>query len=155
MAVFCLKGRIAQLVRALRLHRRGPGFESLCAHKNKKRPFGLFLFGILKDTFLIKIFFTNILIKIYYLFTICYNYSKGFQLKTNKNKNMKKLTTLDLIVLILTIVGALNWGLVGVFKFDLVAAIFGDMSVISRIVYSLVGISAIYLACIFPNLTKK
>ncbi len=39
-----LKGRIAQLVRALRLHRRGPGFESLCAHTNKNNPKGLFLF---------------------------------------------------------------------------------------------------------------
>jgi len=76
-------------------------------------------------------------------------------LRANKNKNMKKLTTLDLIVLILTIVGALNWGLIGLFNFDLVAAIFGDMSVITRIVYSLVGVSAIYLACISPSLTKK
>jgi hypothetical protein len=55
---------------------------------------------------------------------------------------MKK--TLDLIALILIIVGGLNWGLVGFFQFDLVAAIFGAMSVVSRIVYALVGISAIY-----------
>ena len=46
----------------------------------------------------------------------------------------------------LTLIGALNWGLVGIFGFDLVAAIFGDMTVMSRILYSLVGISAIVTA---------
>ena len=55
-----------------------------------------------------------------------------------------KPNTLDWIVWILVIVGGLNWGLVGIFSFDLVAAIFGDMSAISRIVYTLVGVSAIY-----------
>ncbi len=50
-----------------------------------------------------------------------------------------------LIVYILVIIGALNWGLVGFFGFDLVAAIFGNMSVLSRIVYSLVGLSALIL----------
>lgn len=52
---------------------------------------------------------------------------------------------------ILTIVGGLNWGLVGLFKFDLVAAVFGGMqfgevNLGSRIVYTLVGLSAAYLA---------
>lgn len=47
---------------------------------------------------------------------------------------------------VLTLIGALNWGLVGIFGFDLVAAIFGDMTVMSRIIYSLVGISAIVTA---------
>jgi uncharacterized membrane protein YuzA (DUF378 family) len=54
---------------------------------------------------------------------------------------MKAFNTLTEI---LTLVGALNWGLVGVFGFDLVAALFGPMSVPSRIVYALVGISAVY-----------
>lgn len=44
---------------------------------------------------------------------------------------------------ILVIVGALNWGLVGVFQFDLVAKIFGDMTLLTRATYSLVGLSAI------------
>ena len=52
---------------------------------------------------------------------------------------------LKIIAYILVIVGAINWGLVGFFGFDLVAAIFGDMSMVSRIVYGLVGISAILL----------
>lgn len=51
---------------------------------------------------------------------------------------------IDKIALVLIIVGALNWGLIGLFNFDLVAAIFGDMSVLSRIVYSLVGVSGIW-----------
>jgi len=51
---------------------------------------------------------------------------------------------LDWVALILLIIGGINWGLVGFFNFDLVATIFGDMSTISRIVYGLVGLSAIY-----------
>ncbi len=58
---------------------------------------------------------------------------------------MKKLNILDIIAIILVIVGGLNWGLVGLFSFDLVGTIFGDMSVLSRIVYVLVGIAALYL----------
>lgn len=68
---------------------------------------------------------------------------------------MKKLTGLDWVALILVIVGGLNWGLVGAFNFDLVASIFGDMSTISRVVYSLVGLAAIYVAVISPSLNKK
>lgn len=46
--------------------------------------------------------------------------------------------------MILVVIGGLNWGLVGFFKYDLVAAIFGDMSTLSRIVYDLVGLAALY-----------
>lgn len=53
---------------------------------------------------------------------------------------------LKLITFILVIIGALNWGLVGIFNIDLVAMIFGDMTLLSRIIYSLVGISAIIYA---------
>lgn len=53
--------------------------------------------------------------------------------------------SIDWIALTLIIIGGLNWGLVGLLKFDLVAAIFGNMSIVSRIVYSLVGISAAYM----------
>lgn len=51
---------------------------------------------------------------------------------------------IDKIALILIIIGAINWGLIGFFKFDLVATIFGQLSVISRIVYALVGISGLW-----------
>jgi len=68
---------------------------------------------------------------------------------------MKKLSTLDLVSLILIIVGALNWGLVGLFSFDLVAALFGEMSLVSRLVYILVGASAIYWLTAISKVTKK
>ena len=55
---------------------------------------------------------------------------------------MKSFYTLCLV---LVIIGGLNWGLVGFFNFDLVAAIFGNMSFLSRIIYGLVGLSAVYL----------
>ena len=48
------------------------------------------------------------------------------------------------VTLVLLIVGGLNWGLVGLFGFDLVAALFGEMSPLSRIVYALVGASALW-----------
>lgn len=51
---------------------------------------------------------------------------------------------LNLITLILIIVGGLNWGLVGLFDFNLVAALFGAGSLLSRIVYVLVGASAVW-----------
>jgi hypothetical protein len=68
---------------------------------------------------------------------------------------MKKCNVIDWIAMILIIIGGLNWGLVGVFKFDLVRAILGEMSLLARIVYILVGISAIYVLAMLPRLTKK
>lgn len=53
-----------------------------------------------------------------------------------------------MIALLLLVVGGLNWGLVGLLEFDLVAMLFGEMSMLSRIVYSLVGVSAIYVAAV-------
>ncbi|MEO6256207.1 MAG: DUF378 domain-containing protein [Sphingomicrobium sp.] len=53
------------------------------------------------------------------------------------------MRTLNLITLVLLIVGGLNWGLIGLFDFDLVATLFGEMTTLSRIVYVLVGISAV------------
>lgn len=52
---------------------------------------------------------------------------------------------LDRVALILNIIGGINWGLIGLFKFDLVAWIFGGQdAVLARIIYALVGLSAIY-----------
>ncbi|MBU1046620.1 DUF378 domain-containing protein [Patescibacteria group bacterium] len=68
---------------------------------------------------------------------------------------MNKLNTLDWIAYILLIVGGLNWALVGFFNFDLVATILGDMSVLSRIVYILVGLSAIYILMNLTKISKK
>ena len=50
------------------------------------------------------------------------------------------------ILFIILIIGGINWGLVGLFTFDLVAAIFGTLSALSRIIYVLVGIAAIVVA---------
>jgi uncharacterized membrane protein YuzA (DUF378 family) len=51
---------------------------------------------------------------------------------------------LNKTTLFLLIVGGLNWGLVGLFGFDLVAALFGEMTLLSRVVYALVGVSALW-----------
>ena len=51
---------------------------------------------------------------------------------------------IDKIALVLIIIGAINWGLVGIFNFNLVDAIFGAMSLLSRIIYILVGISGLW-----------
>lgn len=58
---------------------------------------------------------------------------------------MAEKNALDWIALVLVIIGGLNWGLVGLFEVDLVAAIFGAMSIVSRVIYVLVGIAAIYM----------
>ncbi|MHC1747580.1 MAG: DUF378 domain-containing protein [Cellulosilyticaceae bacterium] len=56
-----------------------------------------------------------------------------------------KSRTFDYIALSLVIIGAINWGLIGFFQFDLVASLFGGMSSwISRVIYALVGIAGIY-----------
>lgn len=66
-----------------------------------------------------------------------------------------KLSTLDWIFFVLLVVGGLNWGLVGVADFDLVATIFGDGSALARIIYGVVGISAIYLLVTLPSKMRK
>lgn len=64
----------------------------------------------------------------------------------NEKSGMK---TLDVIAWTLLAIGGLNWGLVGLFGFNLVATIFGEMSMLSRLVYVLVGLSAIYdITCV-------
>ena len=54
------------------------------------------------------------------------------------------LLTLDYILLTLVIIGAINWGLIGFLQFDLVRVLFGDMSLLSRIIYAAVGICGLY-----------
>lgn len=62
---------------------------------------------------------------------------------------------LDNILLALVIAGAVNWGLIGFFRFDLIAFIFGNMSWISRIIYALVGISGLYMLSAFGRTRSK
>ncbi len=65
------------------------------------------------------------------------------------------MKTLDYIALILVAIGAINWGLIGFFDFDLVLAIFGDMTWVSRIIYSLVGIAGLYSLSFFGRLRNE
>lgn len=66
---------------------------------------------------------------------------------------------LDLVALILVIVGALNWALVGLLEFDLVATItgdeFGEVNILSRIVYVLVGLAGVYLLTMVARLASS
>ena len=61
---------------------------------------------------------------------------------------------LNYIALTIAIIGAVNWGLIGILNFDLVAFIFGEMSWLSRVVYTLVGLSGIYLITFFGQLNS-
>ncbi len=65
-----------------------------------------------------------------------------------------KIKWLDMIVLIISIIGAINWGLIGIFRLDLVAYLFGDMSWLSRIVYVLVGLCGLYLVTFFGRINN-
>lgn len=61
------------------------------------------------------------------------------------SKTQTEVITMDTIALILSIIGSLNWGLVGIFQFDLVAWIFGGQdAVLSRVIYTLVGLAGIW-----------
>ena len=63
------------------------------------------------------------------------------KIRKGRNRTMK---VIDTIALVLIVIGAINWGLVGIFNFNLVEAIFGGLSVLTRIIYILVGISGLW-----------
>jgi uncharacterized membrane protein YuzA (DUF378 family) len=65
------------------------------------------------------------------------------------------MKTLDVIIAALLVIGGLNWGLVGLLNFDLVAAILGNMSFLSRIIYVVVGVSAIYQALQWKAIQRR
>ena len=62
---------------------------------------------------------------------------------------------MDYIALALVIIGAVNWGLIGFFSFDLVKVLFGDMSLLSRIVYALVGVAGLYSLSYFGRIREN
>ena len=69
---------------------------------------------------------------------------------------MNTVRTIDWIALLLIVIGAINWGLVGFFQYDLVGSIFGGTSSLaSRIVYAIVGIAGIYGLTFFDTITSK
>jgi uncharacterized protein len=74
---------------------------------------------------------------------------------TVANAARRSTVTVTWIAFWLLVVGGLNWGLVGFFDFDLVAAILGPMSPASRVVYALVGLAALYCAFTIPAIRKR
>ncbi|MDD5731348.1 MAG: DUF378 domain-containing protein [Patescibacteria group bacterium] len=58
---------------------------------------------------------------------------------------MKKMNVVDWVAFVLVIIGALNWGLVGFFQYNLVDSIFGMSGMVVRIIYALVGLAAIWM----------
>ena len=66
-----------------------------------------------------------------------------------------KTNWLDYTLLTLVIIGAINWGLIGFFRFDLIASLFGQLSAISRIIYAIVGIAGIYSLILFWKLKTE
>lgn len=65
------------------------------------------------------------------------------------------MKALDYTVLALVVIGAINWGLVGFFKFDLVKVIFGDMTAFSRIIYGIIGLCGLYALSFFGRIGKN
>ncbi len=62
---------------------------------------------------------------------------------------------MSIIAFVLVVVGGLNWGLVGLFEFNLVTYLFGEGSALSRLVFVLVGLSAVYLAAAVPMMLRR
>ena len=62
---------------------------------------------------------------------------------------------LDYTVLTIAILGAINWGLIGIFNFDLVAVLYGSMTWVTRIIYTVVGICGLYLISLFGRIKQN
>jgi uncharacterized membrane protein YuzA (DUF378 family) len=72
--------------------------------------------------------------------------------KRSEEMKMKKM---DVLAAVLLVVGGLNWGLVGLFKFDLVAAILGEATAASAVIYTVVGICAVYQALQWKSIQRR
>lgn len=80
-----------------------------------------------------------------------------FEYNNHNKRTMEVIVIMKIlyyIALTLLIIGALNWLLIGIFSFDLVATLFGEMSMLSRIVYSLVGISGLISIGLYSKIDK-
>ena len=85
-------------------------------------------------------------------------YNLNLSGNTQNNHNKKEVTTLktlDYILLTLVIIGAINWGLIGFLQFDLVRVLFGDMSLLSRIIYAAVGIGGLYAISYYGRIRSQ
>ena len=65
------------------------------------------------------------------------------------------MKTIDYISLLIVIIGAINWGLIGIFQFDLIRVIFGNMSLVSRVIYTIVGICGLYSISYFGRISNN
>lgn len=65
------------------------------------------------------------------------------------------MKVVDVLAMVLVIIGGLNWGLVGLFDFDLVSTIFGVGTLLTRLVYCLVGLSALYKICMCQKIHDR
>ena len=74
---------------------------------------------------------------------------------SNDHTSVRPTSMVGIVALTLLIIGGLNWGLVGLFNFDLVAALFGPMSMPSRVVYALVGLAALFALTLYRRLTRR
>jgi uncharacterized protein len=81
--------------------------------------------------------------------------SSTSSLSSSRSDDTNRLGPVAWMSLVLMIVGSLNWGLIGVANFDLVAAIFGPGSIPSRIVYGLVGLAGIYGVALALRLGRR
>lgn len=64
------------------------------------------------------------------------------------------MKALDYTLLTIVIIGAVNWGLIGFFQFDLIALLFGTMTWLSRIIYAIVGLSGLYLISLYGRINS-
>jgi uncharacterized membrane protein YuzA (DUF378 family) len=75
-------------------------------------------------------------------------------LATEAPRSSSALAVIGTIATVLLIIGGLNWGLVGLFNFDLVATVFGPLSPLSRLVYGLVGLAALIAIFTLPRVAR-
>jgi uncharacterized membrane protein YuzA (DUF378 family) len=67
---------------------------------------------------------------------------------------MKNLTVFDGVALLVLVIGGINWGLISIFNVDIVSTLFGVMTTLTRVVYVLVGVSALYTVYIVTTKTQ-
>lgn len=65
------------------------------------------------------------------------------------------MKALDYTILTIVIIGAVNWGLIGFFDFDLVSTLFGQMSLLTRIIYAVVGIGGLYAISYYGRMNSE
>jgi uncharacterized membrane protein YuzA (DUF378 family) len=75
--------------------------------------------------------------------------------KEHDNRTDRRRPFLNALALVLVIIGGLNWGFVGLLEVDLVVALFGPGTVLTKLVYVLVGLAALYCLTLFPRVYQN